>query len=186
MLQWDPGFSLLSPAPLYMCQMPIQRSGASGEDSVTSRVLAGELGHYCHVKGVPVAHQFLFGGERELGCPKGPAVISTARVTHGARVDIGPVGHLIASGFLCPPDDPIGDKVRVSSGVPDDGSCGPGSSQLARLHRPHRWLIQGDPVQVIGEDPLAQGLLSAASGVGEGHTDGHGFLGCQQGFVYYC
>ena len=115
-----------------------------------------------------MAYQFLFGGERELGCPKGPAVISTAHVTHGARDDIGPVDYLIAPGLLCSPDDPIGDEIRVSSSVPDYGSCSPGSSQLARFHRPHGWLIQGDPVQVVGEDPLAQGLLSAAPGVGEG------------------
>ncbi len=149
MLQWDLGFCLFPPSPFYMCQISVQGSGASGEDSVTSRVRAGELGHYL------VAHQFLFGGEQELGCPKGPAVVGMAHVTHRARVDVGPVGHLIASGFLGPPDDPICHEVRVSSRVLNDGSCGPGSSQLSRLNRSDGWLIQGDPIQIIDEYPLA-------------------------------
>ncbi len=146
LLQRDSAVSLFSPSLLYVCQISVQRSGASGEDSVTSRVLASELGHHGHVEGVPVAYQFLFGGERELGCPKGPAVISTAHITHRARVNIGPEGHLVASGLRGPPDDLIRNKFRVSPSILNDGSCCPGSSCLSRLDRSHGWLIQGDPV----------------------------------------
>ncbi len=67
----------------------------------------------------------------------------------------------------------------------DHSRGGPSSRFLTWINQPHQWLIQGDPVQIISQDPLAQRLLELAPSIGESCTEHQGFLSGQEGLVFW-
>ncbi len=56
------------------------------EDSLTARMLTGELWHHHDTERVPVADELFLCREGKLGCSKRMGVVHWANILHGARV----------------------------------------------------------------------------------------------------